>query len=151
MPTLKKPRKKCLSCGKETPRPSYKYCSNKCQQEFQYQFYIKKWKNGKIKGLNSLGLVSSYIKKYLRRKFENKCCLCGWSKINPKTGQVPLIADHIDGNWRNNVESNLRLICPNCDSLTPTYAGLNKGNGRKGRVVSKRAKEGRLLVINRPK
>ena len=151
MPMPKKPRKKCLSCGKETPRPGYKYCSNKCQQEFQYQSYIEKWKNGEIKGLNSLGLVSSYIKKYLRRKFGNKCCLCGWSKINPKTGQVPLIADHIDGNWRNNIESNLRLICSNCDSLTPTYAGLNKGNGRKDRALSKRAKEGRSLTMNKPK
>ncbi|MBU1046054.1 HNH endonuclease [Patescibacteria group bacterium] len=151
MPTPKKPRKKCFSCGKETPRPGYKYCSNKCQQEFQYQSYIKKWKNGKIKGLNSLGLVSSYIKKYLHRKFENKCCLCGWSKINPKTGEVPLIADHIDGNWRNNAESNLRLICPNCDSLTPTYAGLNRGNGRKDRALSKRAKEVRLWAMNKPK
>ena len=150
MPMPKKPRKKCPVCGKETPRPGYKYCSNKCQQEFQYQSYIKKWKNGKIKGLNSLGLVSSYIKKYLRRKFKNKCCLCDWSEINQKTGMVPLVADHIDGNWRNNIESNLRLLCPNCDSLTPTYAGLNKGNGRAGRVLSKRAKEGRLLAMNRP-
>ncbi len=97
-----------------------------------------------------MGLVSAYIKKYLRRKFENKCCLCGWSEINQKTGMVPLVADHIDGSWQNNTEENLRLICPNCDSLTPTYAGLNKGNGRKDRVLSKRAKEGRLLTINTP-
>ena len=150
MPMPKKPRKKCPVCGKETPRPGYKYCSNKCQQEFQYQSYIKKWKNGKIKGLNSLGLVSSYIKKYLRRKFENKCCLCGWSEINQKTGLVPLVADHIDGNWQNNTEENLRLICPNCDSLTPTFAALNKGNGRENRVSSKRAQKGRLLTMNTP-
>ena len=63
-----------------------------------------------------LGIVSGYIKRYLRIKFENKCCLCGWSKVNTKIGYPPLVADHIDGNWRNNVESNLRLICPNCDS-----------------------------------
>ena len=142
----KKPRSKCLSCSKETPRAKYKYCSNVCQMEFQYQFYIKKWKGGKENGLQGLGIVSGYIKRYLRRKFGDRCCLCGWAEINIKTGQVPLVADHIDGNWRNNVESNLRLLCPNCDSLTPTYAGLNRGNGRHNRVLSKRAKEGRIFV-----
>lgn len=146
MPMPKKPREKCLSCDKETSRAGYKYCSNACQMEYQYQTYIKKWRAGEENGLQGLGIVSGYIKRYLRSKFKNKCCLCGWSKINSKTGQVPLVADHIDGNWRNNIESNLRLICPNCDALTPTYAGLNKGNGRKNRVLSKRAKEGRLLI-----
>lgn len=146
----KKPRERCLSCNKETPRAEYKYCSNACQIEYQYQSYIEKWKAGKVGGLQNIGVVSGYIKRYLRRKFGNCCCLCGWSKINPKTGQVPLVADHIDGNWRNNIESNLRLLCPNCDSLTPTYAGLNRGNGRKGRVLSKRVKEGRLLIKTAP-
>lgn len=141
----RKPRKKCLNCGKETPRPGYKYCSNKCQHEFQYRSYIKKWKNGEIKGLISLGLVSSPIKRYLRIKYKNRCCLCGWSEVNQNTGLVPLVADHIDGNWQNNTEKNLRLICPNCDSLTSTYAALNKGNGRKNRAPSKRAQKGRLL------
>ena len=66
--------------------------------------------------------------------------------MNLKTGLVPLVADHIDGNWRNNVENNLRLLCPNCDSLTPTYAGSNRGNGRKARILSNRAKEGREFI-----
>ncbi len=146
MPMPKKPRRNCLICDKEPARQKYKYCSNACQLEYQFQSYIKKWKNGETKGLQGLGIVSGYIKRYLRRKFGNKCCLCGWSKVNVKTGEVPLVADHVDGNWRNNVESNLRLICPNCDALTPTYAGLNRGNGRDNRVLSKRAKEGRLLT-----
>lgn len=144
----KKPRSRCLNCGKETARAGYKYCSNACQFEYQYQSYIRKWRAGEVNGLQSLGLVSAYIKRYLRKKYGNKCCLCGWAKINPRTGQVPLVADHIDGNWRNNIESNLRLLCPNCDSLTSTYAGLNRGNGRKNRVLSKRAKEGRMMVYN---
>ncbi|MFA6315265.1 MAG: endonuclease [Candidatus Paceibacterota bacterium] len=87
------------------------------------------------------------MKKYLREKYGNKCILCGWSVVNTKTGLVPLVADHIDGNWRNNYESNLRLICPNCDSLTATYGGSNKGNGRTGRVVSKRVLEGKKFVL----
>ena len=144
---IKKPREKCLSCKKETSRPRYKYCSNVCQLEYQYQSYVREWRNGKVNGLQGLGIVSRHIKRYLRRKFGDKCCVCGWSKVNLRTGQVPLVADHVDGNWRNNAESNLRLICPNCDALTSTYAGLNRGNGRGNRVLSKRAREGRLLVL----
>lgn len=126
-------RKKCLYCGTKVSRPKYVYCSNICQRNYEYEKFIKNWKSGKIVGLNSIGLVSSYIKKYLRKKFSNKYVLCGWSKINQKTGIVPLVADHIDGNWKNNIENNLRLICPNCDSLSSTYAGLNRGKGRKNR------------------
>lgn len=146
-----KVRKKCLNCGEDPLRATYTYCSNACQIEYQYEIYIKKWKNGMINGLQSIGIVSKHIKRYLRRKFGDKCSLCGWSKINLETGQAPLVADHTDGNWRNNIESNLRLICPNCDALTPTYAGLNKGNGRKNQILSNRAKEGLLLMITKPK
>jgi hypothetical protein len=143
----KKIRPACILCGnKNTWRASAKYCSNSCQSEYQYQSYISLWKRGGIVGLQGHGVVSAHIKRYLRNRFNNKCCLCGWSKINPKTGQVPLVADHIDGNWRNNIESNLRLLCPNCDSLNPTYAGLNRGKGRKNRVVSNRAQESRLMI-----
>ena len=148
MPNPKIPRERCLSCGKETARAGYKYCSNLCQGKYQHLRYIEDWKAGKVHGLQSLGIVSLHIKRYLREKYGNKCCLCGWKKINQKTGQVPLVADHIDGNWRNNTEKNLRLICPNCDALSPTYAALNKGNGRKNRAISKRTKEGRIFVQN---
>lgn len=146
----KMPRKNCLTCGKETKRAGYTYCDNTCQAKYRHDAYIADWKAGKIVGLQGLGIVSGYIKRYLRRKFNNKCCLCGWAEINVKIGYSPLVADHIDGNWRNNVESNLRLICPNCDSLTPTYAGLNRGNGRGNRTLSKRGKEGKMFGTNRP-
>lgn len=138
-------------CNKELKRPHYKYCSNICQTQYQYCQFIKDWLSGTVTGITSIGLVSSHIKRYLRKKYGDRCCLCNWSRINTKTGVVPLVANHIDGNWRNNIEKNLRLICPNCDSLSPTYAGSNRGNGRKGRVLSKRAQEGRLLIKNMPK
>jgi HNH endonuclease. len=146
MPNPKKPRTPCPVCGREPHRSFYTYCSNACQQQAQFLRYIEAWKTGKILGLQTIGTVSPPIKRYLREKCGNKCELCGWSSIDTKTGIVPLVADHIDGNWRNNVESNLRLLCPNCDSLTPTYAGLNRGKGRKGRVMSKRTQEGRKLI-----
>lgn len=143
------PREKCLFCHKETPRARYKYCSNVCQQKYQQVCYLENWKIGKVRGLQSIGIVSTTIKRYLRDKFGDKCCLCGWSKVNQKTGKVPLVADHIDGNWRNNKESNLRLICPNCDALLPTFSALNKGRGRPNRAMSKRIQEARL-IRNKP-
>lgn len=146
MPNPKKPRVPCPICGKEPYRSFYKYCSNKCQAEFEYRVEIMEWHSGKISGLRSTGIVSSAVKKYLRKKFNNECCVCGWSQINISTGVVPLVADHIDGNWRNNTEKNLRLLCPNCDSLTPTFAALNKGRGRPGRARSKRAIDARMLT-----
>ncbi len=149
MPNPKKPRTSCLFCGKEPARPCYKYCSNLCQITYQRNSYIKKWQDGKIIGLQNTGVVSDRVKKYLRDKFGNKCCLCGWAEVNPVTKIIPLVADHIDGNWRNNAEENLRLICPNCDSLTPTYSALNKGNGRGNRAISKRIIEARLFVKNK--
>jgi len=101
----------------------------------------KKLEGRKNKWYKEYGVVSKHVKRYLREKYNNSCCLCEWSEINLKSGLVPLVADHIDGDYKNNKERNLRLICPNCDSLSPTYAGLNKGNGRKNRRVSKRSKE----------
>ncbi|OGN18821.1 MAG: hypothetical protein A3I32_02765 [Candidatus Yanofskybacteria bacterium RIFCSPLOWO2_02_FULL_45_10] len=125
-------RKSCLNCGNLPARSAYKYCSIKCQQAYQFRDYIQKWKIGKLSGLSKQGLVSPQIKRYLREKHNNQCCLCGWTKVNPITKKVPLVADHIDGNWRNNLESNLQLVCPNCDSLSPTYKGGGK-NIRQGR------------------
>ena len=151
MPMPRKPRSKCLHCQTENPEPRYKYCSNRCQREYQYKEYIRKWLAGEVMGLQVLGIVSRHIKHYLRDKYEDKCCLCGWAEVNIVTRKVPLVADHIDGNWRNNVEENLRLICPNCDAISATYAGLNRGKGRHNRTLSKRAQEGRLLLGDRPK
>lgn len=141
MPNPKKPRSTCPVCGKETARAGYTYCSNVCQMGFQHTSYLERWKAGEESGLIAQGVVSVHVKKYLREKYGNKCCLCGWNEINPKSGIVPLVADHVDGNWRNNNEKNLRLLCPNCDALSPTYAALNKGNGRPNRAISKRVKE----------
>lgn len=146
MPNPKKVRTPCLVCTKEPARAGYKYCSNKCQQDYQYLSFVERWKKGKEKGLNSIGLVSRYVKRYLREKYGNKCCVCGWAKQNRKTKIIPLVADHINGNWKDNQETNLRLICPNCDAIGDTFAALNSGNGRPNRRISNRAKDAKFFV-----
>lgn len=106
-------------------------------REFQrkiYLDYIDNWKLGKVSGTKGNGeQISSYIRKYLFEKFDNKCSKCGWNQVNLFTNKIPLEVEHIDGNCQNNVEENLLLLCPNCHSLTSTYRALNKGYGRKNR------------------
>ena len=49
------------------------------------------------------------------------CCLfCGIP--NEWHGRpLTLEVDHIDGDWKNNEQSNLRFLCPNCHQQTPTH------------------------------
>ncbi len=123
---------KCIYCGKELNK-KVKYCSNKCQMEYQYEEYISEWKKGRKDGLIGKYQTSGYIRRYLHEKYNSSCCECGWNKINPYTGKIPLEIEHIDGDYTNNKEENLKLLCPNCHSLTATYKGANIGNGRKHR------------------
>ena len=55
-----------------------------------------------------------------------ECALCGcdghWQGM-PLTLEV----DHIDGDYHNNVLSNLRFLCPNCHRQTPNFAGRSRG------------------------
>lgn len=103
--------------------------------DVRYVRYIKMWKNGKISGMKGKYSISNHIKRYLFKKYDNKCCKCSWSEINKFTNKIPLEIEHIDGDFTNNKEENLLLLCPNCHSLTPTYKGANRGNGRKERNV----------------
>lgn len=77
--------------------------------------------------------ISQHLAKYIKEKYSNRCARCGWQEVNPYTGNVPLEIEHIDGDFTNNSEENLTLLCPNCHSLTPTYKGANRGHGRAAR------------------
>ena len=54
---------------------------------------------------------------------EDKCECCGISEWHGR--KLNLELDHIDGNKYNHVLANLRIICPNCHSLTSTFRGRN--------------------------
>jgi hypothetical protein len=67
-----------------------------------------------------------YFKKRLLRNglLENKCYIC---EAPPFWREHPmiLILDHINGINDDYRLSNLRLLCPNCNSQTPTFSGRN--------------------------
>lgn len=122
--------KHCLFCGKDIPNRN-KYCNNKCQAEYEYLHFIENWKIGNNNGTKgNWGQLSNHIRRYMLEKSQYKCDICGWGEVNPYTNTIPLEIDHIDGDASNNREENLRVICPNCHSLTPSYRGANRGNGR---------------------
>jgi hypothetical protein len=117
--------KKCLSCEKITTN---KFCNQTCQSLYRKKVIFEKIESGDIT------LNSCQYKKYLIDKYGEKCMECGWLTIHPITNKVPIELEHIDGNSENNSLVNLKLLCPNCHSLTPTYKALNIGNGRHKRM-----------------
>jgi len=76
------------------------------------------------------------IRKLLIKKRGHRCENCGLIKWCNK--QIPIELDHIDGNYRNNKLTNLRLLCPNCHAQTATYKAKNRGRGRAKRRLAAR-------------
>jgi hypothetical protein len=118
----------CLFCNiecKTSKQKLNKYCSNKCQLDFQSKEKLQNWlTTGKIETTSA----PPWLKRYILDKQNGKCFECGISEWRNKP--LVLELEHKDGNSENNLEENLCCLCPNCHSQTPTYKAKNKGNGR---------------------
>jgi 5-methylcytosine-specific restriction endonuclease McrA len=74
---------------------------------------------------NELQIQSYKLKRKLLSEgaLDRSCSNCGNREWLGKP--IPLELDHINGKRSDNQLSNLRLLCPNCHALTPTYRGKN--------------------------
>ena len=122
----------CKNCGKELKGTKIEFCNVQCQNEYKYKTYIERWKKGEENGLKGEYGLSRYIRRYLLEKHNCKCEKCGWGEENSHTHTIPLEIHHMDGDYKNNKEENLQVLCPNCHSLTETHKSHNK-MGRVGR------------------
>ena len=60
---------------------------------------------------------------YMKRFVELRCSECKIVDWNGKPLRFQM--DHVDGNTFNNDVSNLRWLCPNCHTQTPTWGVKN--------------------------
>lgn len=124
----------CLNCKTEL-NTGKKFCCISCQHSHSKKLKIKDWLNGKLTAQRGKTNIKKFVKEHLIDLYGEKCSLCAWNQRNSTSGKIPVELDHIDGDSTNNTLKNLRLLCPNCHSLTPTYKNLNKGKGRFERMI----------------
>lgn len=125
----------CPGCGFDTPSRQI-YCSGKCKKDHQ----LTKWLSGEELPASKWCSVPQFIRTYIMEQSWYQCSWCGWAEIHPITGKVPLQVDHIDGDCSNNSIKNLRVLCPNCHSLTETFGSLNSESQRKEKKKRRQAK-----------
>jgi hypothetical protein len=120
----------CLLCQQKVKYGKNIYCSVKCQQAHIYKTYIDRWKLGLESGYTACGLISNHIHRYLVETRGEQCEVCGWCERHPLSNKVPIQNHHVDGDWMNCREDNLKLLCPSCHSLTLNFGNRNRGKGR---------------------
>jgi predicted HNH restriction endonuclease len=106
------------------PKPCYKFCCWSCYSSDKTDEVKKQIENG-------VNLPHRKAKNFMIKKYGMKCQICNNTSWMGQT--IPIILDHIDGDSSNSTLKNIRLICPNCDALLPTYKGRNRGKGRYSR------------------
>lgn len=126
-----KVRKKCLFCENKVKTSIAIYCSLKCQKDNKSDNIIKKWLRKEIEGhTGKTHKIRRPIRNYLLTKYNNSCTICGWDKLHPIDKKPLVEIDHINGDSSNSFIENLRVLCPNCHSETPTFKSRNLVSSR---------------------
>lgn len=126
----------CCGCGISCVRPAKgnfwgKFCSNACQMRKKSRDVTLAWLEGKHTGWSGkTRLLSPFVRAYLWGLRGTACEECGWDKRHPVDDKVLTEIDHIDGDAENCSADNLKILCPNCHSMTPTFRARNKGSKR---------------------
>lgn len=117
----------CKNCGKPISKSNI-YCSSRCYSEFVHKTNYKNYLVHPEQYNRGNYTPRSFYSEFLNEQ-NNKCAICG---CNPTHNGKDLrfVIDHIDGDASNNKRSNIRLICPNCDSQTDTFKSKNKNSTR---------------------
>jgi hypothetical protein len=167
----KKSTTKCNQCDKEFDRCSYEirkaekegrklYCSSECFQlhrkehpsaisEIARSKMMEAGRRGNAtmksrqKSIDQLKCFNK-IRKRIFLERGRRCEECGWDKKNPFNGIIPVQVDHIDGDRNNNSEENLKVLCPNCHSMTKKFMFYGMSHtGTYGEKGTKRSRTGR--------
>lgn len=126
---------KCKQCGVTISRRNKKFCSNTCQNKYQSSKIVEDWLSGKISGAIRGGSheLRQPIRNYLLECANYSCEECGDNRVNPYSGKSIMNVDHVDGDASNNHIDNLKVLCPSCHAMTPTYGNI--GSRRSSRSI----------------
>ena len=122
----------CKECNKNKIEKDRLYCSKYCESKHRDNMLVGEITEGKISNRRTLRRILLKLNGHI-------CSTCSnteWMGV-----PITLELEHINGNPYDDKLKNLKMVCPNCHSQTPTYKSKNRGNGRTERM--KRYREGK--------
>jgi hypothetical protein len=111
------------------------WCKAEKHEEFVQKFIEHPLKDVLVKNSNYLHAYGLKRKLLKAKILEDKCYKCGITTWHNES--ISLHIHHINGNRTDNRIKNLTILCPNCHSQTPNYAGKNVKK-HKSMILSKK-------------